>query len=638
MPRAAATAGRLVGRRNFNSSEASQRQGVLAVAAAASVLGCLAYCKEQTALEDRFSVRQESKRMEQLPLACAPTQLAKRKKALPTVPLSEVQADHGEGVCWVTYRGGVYDVTAFLEAHPGGSARIEMVNGADLESYWKVYDFHNSRPHIQQLMEEYRIGNLSAADAKKSEALSKDAFSSYYENDPERPRADQGDLRVTSVHPWNSEPLMHKLVESFFTPNDLFFVRNHNNVPDIKEEEWSLEIGGNPDCNMKDISFTLEELKTKFEKVDVVSTLQCAGNRQEDFIEEDRPLYVAPHWRGGAIGCAKWSGVRVRDLLGAAGMDVDGMSLGRVKNPKAKIVNFEGLDEDETGIPYAGVIPVEKALDPFGDAIIAYEMNGEELPRDHGYPVRLMAPGTGGCRNVKWIRHISVSERPSELDSGSKLDRHFSPAISWTSHREHCAEDTAAPHWKSPIQKGAGDNTIINLDQGPVIQSMPVQSLICYPPNRAEIAWDGESIEVKGVAYAGGGRGVCRVEVSIDGGENFHAAEMVRAPADDSRPPAEMAMGRNWAWVQFSQRIPLSADMRALLRKGQKVPIEVCSKAIDGDFNTQPERMGTSWNVLGICVNHWHRFNYVIDPKLPASHVPAAPPMPAPGSHIWPKV
>jgi len=64
---------------------------------------------------------------------------------------------------------------------------------------------------------------------------------------------------------------------------------------------------------------------------------------------------------------------------------------------------FEGVDEDETVVSYAGVIPVEKAIDPWGDTILAYEMNGETLPRDHGYPVRLMAPGTGGCRNVKWV-------------------------------------------------------------------------------------------------------------------------------------------------------------------------------------------------------------------------------------------
>merc|ERR1711988_2005387 len=76
-------------------------------------------------------------------------------------------------------------------------------------------------------------------------------------------------------------------------------------------------------------------------------------------------------------------------------------------------------------------------------------------------------------------------------------------------------------------------------------------------------------------------------------------------------------MGRNWAWVQFSRRIPLPEHMKAQLKRGQRVPIEVCSKAIDGDFNTQPERMSHSWNVLGICVNHWHRLNYVIDPKLP---------------------
>lgn len=589
-------------------------------------------------ITDQRAQRTKSERLPQLPLPSAKSELASRTKTLPTIPLSQVKEDHGEGVVWVTYNGGVFDVTPFLEAHPGGSSRIEMVNGSDLDAYWRVYNFHSDRPHIMQLLEEYRVGNLSKSDAKRAKSMSKDDFDSYYKNDPARPRAATGEMRVASVHPWNSEPLMHKLVDDFFTPNDLFFIRNHNSVPDIKKEEYQLEIAGNPDCGMQEISFTLDDLKTKFEKVDVIATLQCAGNRQEDFIEEDRPLYVAPHWRGGAIGTAKWSGVRVRDVLGAAGMDVDGMSLGRVKNPKAKIVNFEAEDQDETGIPYAGVIPVEKAIDPFGDAILAYEMNGEELPRDHGYPIRLLAPGTGGCRNVKWIRQISVTERPSELDSGSKLDRHFSPEISWTSHRSHCAADTASPDWVSPISKGEGDSAHIRLDQGPVIQSMPIQSLICSPPDRAVIGTDGESIEVKGVAFAGGGRGVCRVEVSIDGGENFFAANLQRQPTSDDSVPPEHGMGRNWAWVQFQQKVPLSPAMKNDLRMGKRVQVEVCSKAIDGDFNTQPERMASSWNVLGICVNHWHRRQFVVDPQLDANHIPVAPPQPAPGSCVWPQV
>ena len=107
---------------------------------------------------------------------------------------------------------------------------------------------------------------------------------------------------------------------------------------------------------------------------------------------EDRPLYVAPHWRNGAIGCAKWAGVKVRDVLRECGMDVDAIALGK-KSANAKIANFIAYDTDETGVQYAGVIPVEKVIDPFGDAILAYEMNGETLPRDHGYPIRLLAPG-----------------------------------------------------------------------------------------------------------------------------------------------------------------------------------------------------------------------------------------------------
>jgi len=387
-----------------------------------------------------------------------------------------------------------------------------------------------------------------------------------------------------------------------------------------------------PTSDYRTKKFTLQDLKTKFPRVDVVSTLQCAGNRQEEYIEPDRPLYVAPHWRGGAIGCAKWTGVRVRDILGGCGMDVDGMSLGKVSNPKAKIVNFEAEDADETGTNYAGVIPVHKAIDPFGDAILAYEMNGETLPRDHGFPIRLMAPGTGGCRNVKWIKNISVTEVPSELDSGSKLDRHFSPEISWTSHRKHCADDK----WTPPTTLGAGDCSEIRLDQGPVIQSLPVQSIICWPPNHGDLTGQTDFIDVKGVAYSGGGRGVCRVEVSLDDGENFHAADLTMAAPNDKTPPPEYGVGRNWAWVQFTKRLPLPDHVKAKLKKGEKVEVEVCSKAIDGDFNTQPERMHTSWNVLGICVNHWSRSKITLDPTLPSTHVVVPPPTPPPGSCEWP--
>jgi sulfite oxidase len=514
-------------------------------------------------------------------------------RPLPTFSLDEVQkhqATHPQE-CWLTYRGGVYDMTTFLDCHPGGVGRIEMVAGSDLEAYWKVYHLHN-RPHIQNLIEHYRIGNLSPEDAKKATAES--VFADYYENDPARPAVVENGGRIPSTRPWNHEPKRKQLVESFFTPNELFFVRNHNFVPDLKEEDYTLEIDENDECGIKNLSLTLSDLK-KLPKTEIIATLQCAGNRQEDYVTEDNPLYVAPHWTGGAIGTAKWGGVKVRDVLKHAGMDVDGFSLGTKKYPNARVCMFVAEDTDETGVPYAGVLPIEKATDPWGDALLAYEMNGETLPRDHGYPIRLLAPGHAGCRNIKWIRNIQVADKPSDLDSGSKLDRHFNGAVSFMDHLRH------------------GDDHV-RLELGPVIQTMPITSIVCVPEKNSDmcVAKDAESVDVKGVAYVGGGRGVCRVEVSADGGKTFHAAEQwgMRENLDP-----QWGQGRNWAWVQWEQNVPLNDEQKAALKKGEDVEVEIVCKAIDGDFNSQPEEMKTSYNSLGVCINHWDRIPVTLKPQ-----------------------
>ena len=537
----------------------------------------------------------------------------------PILSLEEVRADHGEEV-WVCLDGGVYNVTPFLDAHPGGATRIMMAAGGDLSKFWAVYRLHN-RPHVRKLLEEYRIGTLSAADAARVEAETE--FASYYDGDPARPKAADGTLRVPSEHPWNSEPPVGALVEHFYTPNDLFFVRNHNSVPLVDAATWELEVEGNEALGIGDRTFTLEELKTKFPRTEVSAALQCAGNRQEDYVTEDRPLYVAPHWRNAAIGNAKWAGVLVRDVLRECGMDVDAIALRRATTNGMKIVNFIAEDTDETGVPYAGVIPIEKVVDPYGDALLAYEMNGETLPRDHGYPVRLLAPGHAGCRNVKWVRQIVVSAEASELDSGSRLDRHFAPDISWGDHRDH-------------VDPGFAGHNRVRTDQGPVIQTLPVQSVIAVPAHRATVAVrpgrEGHVL-VKGVAWSGGGRGITRVEVSADGGKHFTAAELSQAPPEQAdAPKAEQGMGRNWCWHHFAQEVPLSPDVQAKLAAGEKVEIEVVSKAVDGDFNSQPERMSHTWNVLGICVNHWARSRVTLDPAAACDACAAEP---APGSCKW---
>ena len=170
------------------------------------------------------------------------------------------------------------------------------------------------------------------------------------------------------------------LTDSFYTPHNLFFVRNHNIVTRIDATNWELEIEANASCGLKSRTYTLDELKTRFKRMEVVSVLQCAGNRQAGFVWRDRPLYVAPHWRNGATGCAKWAGVRVRDVLADCGLDMDGMALGKTEHTGARIVNFIAEDMDETGVPYAGVLPIGKVVDPVRDVILAYEINGETLP------------------------------------------------------------------------------------------------------------------------------------------------------------------------------------------------------------------------------------------------------------------
>jgi DMSO/TMAO reductase YedYZ molybdopterin-dependent catalytic subunit len=95
-----------------------------------------------------------------------------------------------------------------------------------------------------------------------------------------------------------------------------------------------------------------------------------------------------PHWVAGAIANSTWTGVRLRDVLRAAGMDVDAISLGKIPAPDAASIGLTGYDHDEVGNQYCCSFPFEKAIDPFGDTILAFKMNGQDIPRPHGFPIR----------------------------------------------------------------------------------------------------------------------------------------------------------------------------------------------------------------------------------------------------------
>ena len=164
------------------------------------------------------------------------------------------------------------------------------------------------------------------------------------------------------------------------------------------------------------MNIPLDELKSKFKKVDVTTVIQCNGNRREDFhyFDDLTPAFGPPHWVSGAIGNATWSGPRLRDVLKECGMDVDNISLGNKKVPKTWNVGLLGYDQDEVGNQYCCSFPFDKAVDPFGDVILAYEMNGEPIPRSHGFPVRAIVPGNVqnalGCILDAFGTHLGCTE------------------------------------------------------------------------------------------------------------------------------------------------------------------------------------------------------------------------------------
>lgn len=172
---------------------------------------------------------------------------------------------------------------------------------------------------------------------------------------------------------------------------------------------------------------------------------------------------------------------------------------------RIKHVHFEGVDCDASGTHYGGSIPFEKAMKP--EVIVAYKMNDKDIPRDHGYPIRLIAPGILGARNVKWLKTVRLSDEESPAHWQQKDYKVF------------------------PTSVQIGDP--LDWSSLPSISEYPIQSAICMPARGAKISRDEEEFEVAGYAWSGGGRGIIRVEISTDGGKTWKAAELQQAEDQD---------------------------------------------------------------------------------------------------------
>lgn len=483
---------------------------------------------------------------------------------------------------WVTYKDSVYDVTEWVDIHPGGADKLMLAAGGPIDAFWAMYQQHNT-DQVKAMLETYRIGKLKAGSALKINTADP------YANEPkDRLPA----LVARSQNPMNAETPLSLLAESFITPTPLFYIRNHLPVPDIDFKTYKLKVEG--ECGAcRSIELSLEDLKTKFPQHTITATVQCTGNRRDEFNKVKKVKGL--EWEGGSIGNAEWTGVLLRDVLLSAGL---GDGIGKENNssnskaspPQGETVShiqFEGLDNDGAGTFYGASIPISKALDPQGDVLLCFEMNGQPLSRDHGAPLRVLVPGVAGCRSVKWVGKIIPSQVESSSFWQQKDYKTFSPSVDW---------DT------------------VDWEASPAIQNMPVTSLICSPSPGTEVYVSGgeTSVEVKGYAWSGGGNSIIRVDVSADGGKTWQEATLKKTKTkNDDQKSSSIAPGKGWSWVLWEAEIDLPPSLVEHIQKSkgkgqrQEEVVLVC-KATDESCNTQPERAGPIWNLRGVNCNSWH--------------------------------
>ncbi|MFE0648246.1 sulfite oxidase [Streptomyces sp. NPDC059534] len=308
----------------------------------------------------------------------------------------------------------------------------------------------------------------------------------------------------------------------FLTPADRFFVRNHTSTPVLDADDWRLTLWGDGLHGRSPVTFTYGQLRD-LPSVTRTALIECAGNGRSLYTSQQGEPVTGTAWTLGAVGAAHWRGVRLSDVLRRAGVARDAVDL----QPR-------GLDDPYVsgGVDYGRVrrpLPVAKALD---DVILAYEMNGEPLPYDHGYPVRLVVPSWVGIASIKWLGDIEVSTRPLSSPWSTDWYRLFGAA-----HPEGGSAPISRQTLKSAYQ----------LPFGAPLESGRVHRLTGR-------AWS---------ALAP----VRSVEVSTDGGEHWRHARLLDTP-------------RRGGWVRWT--VPW--------RPHTTGPATLLSRTTDAAGNTQPDR------------------------------------------------
>lgn len=351
------------------------------------------------------------------------------------------------------------------------------------------------------------------------------------------------DLVVLNDRPINAEVPAH-LLDDEITPSELFFVRNNGLPPEnrsIDLTNWTLTIGGEGAKRTK--QFQLSELKQRFKHYTYHLTLECGGNGRKEF----NPPAKGNQWSVGAVGCAAWTGVRLKDVLEEVGLKSNAVYIGYY----GRDMHLSG---DPKKVPISRGVPLSKAMEE--ESLIAWSMNGKDLPILNGYPLRLVFGGWPASCSGKWLHRIVVRDKI-----------HDGPKMGGQSYRIPCKP--VAPGTKVPDEEMC------------IIESMPVKSLITYPKSGATIKVN-QKLNIRGHAWAGD-LAVQKVEYSIDFGMSWQTCALNQAV-------------NRLAWQRF----------RANISFPQKGYYEVWARATDTNGKMQPMLL-PGWNPKGYLNNACHR-------------------------------
>jgi DMSO/TMAO reductase YedYZ molybdopterin-dependent catalytic subunit len=331
-------------------------------------------------------------------------------------------------------------------------------------------------------------------------------------------------MRIMTENPLNAETPVERL-RTWITDNNVFFKRNQGQIPNapIDLDAWRLVVDGRVD---NELNLTFDHI-LGMPKVELANTLECSGNSRSLL----KKKASGNPWTIGGVGNAIWGGVRLKGILEEAGLHED-----------ARHVCFEGFDipKGKAQIKFIRSIPIDKAI---GSTLLAYEMNGEPLPIEHGFPLRALALGWTGANCVKWLHKITLLPSPFE---GFFMDNVY-----------------------RVFQKEDDPKT------GEPITDIGLKAIITQPLHEASLS--AGIIPIRGAAYAGD-TAIQGVDISLDQGNTWKPAKLI-------------GLDTPYAWRHWEY----------LWEVKEKGLYTIFARATDIHGQKQPHT--ASWNVLGYCNN-----------------------------------